>query len=117
MSHLGRTGAWIGVGTAIGAALFILTREPVWIGVGVAVGAGLIGENPKADIQIKKIRINSALQVRHQESDTQSQRAISRRSRRCYKIGFYGTSLPLSALPTVTAGIPKISRDWLPCTL
>ena len=35
------TGNWIGVGTAIGAVIFALTREPVWIGVGVAVGAAL----------------------------------------------------------------------------
>ena len=48
VSHLGRTGAWIGVGTAIGAALFILTGEPVWIGVGVAVGAGLDWRKPKS---------------------------------------------------------------------
>lgn len=35
------TGNWIGVGTAIGAVIFALTRDPVWIGVGVAVGAAL----------------------------------------------------------------------------
>lgn len=48
MSHFGRTGAWIGVGTAIGAALFILTQEPVWIAVGVAVGAGLDWRKPES---------------------------------------------------------------------
>ena len=32
-------GNWIGVGTAIGAAVFAVTNEPVWIAVGVAIGA------------------------------------------------------------------------------
>ena len=36
-----KTGGWIGVGTAIGAAVFAKTNEPTWIAVGVAVGAGL----------------------------------------------------------------------------
>jgi len=35
------TGGWIGVGTAIGAAVFAVTNEPTWIAVGVAVGAAL----------------------------------------------------------------------------
>ena len=35
------TGGWIGVGTAIGAAVFAATNEPVWIGIGVAIGAAL----------------------------------------------------------------------------
>ena len=35
------SGNWIGVGTAIGAVIFALTREPVWIAIGVAIGAGL----------------------------------------------------------------------------
>jgi len=30
----GNTGAWIGVGTAIGTAVFAATNEPVWIAVG-----------------------------------------------------------------------------------
>ena len=34
-------GNWIGVGTAIGAAVFAVTNEPVWIAVGVAIGAAL----------------------------------------------------------------------------
>jgi hypothetical protein len=34
-------GNWIGVGTAIGAALFVLTDEPLWIALGVALGAAL----------------------------------------------------------------------------
>ena len=37
----GNTGAWIGVGTAIGTAVFAATNEPVWIAVGVAIGAAL----------------------------------------------------------------------------
>ena len=32
-------GNWIGVGTAIGAAVFALTNEPVWI----AVAKGILG--------------------------------------------------------------------------
>ena len=38
---LKNTGIWIGVGTAIGAAVFAATKEPTWIAVGVAVGAAL----------------------------------------------------------------------------
>jgi len=40
-------GNWIGVGTAIGAAVFALTNEPVWIAVGVAIGAALGWRKPK----------------------------------------------------------------------
>ena len=39
--NLKNTGGWIGVGTAIGAAVFAVTNEPTWIAVGVAVGAAL----------------------------------------------------------------------------
>lgn len=35
------SGNWIGVGTAIGVAVFVATNEPVWIAVGVAIGAAL----------------------------------------------------------------------------
>ena len=35
------TGNWIGVGIAIGAAIFAATGEPTWIAVGVAIGAAL----------------------------------------------------------------------------
>tara|TARA_B100000131_G_scaffold210000_1_gene201938 strand:- start:323 stop:481 length:159 start_codon:yes stop_codon:yes gene_type:complete len=41
------TGNWIGVGTAIGAAVFAATKEPVWIAVGVAIGAALGSRQPK----------------------------------------------------------------------
>tara|TARA_B100002019_G_scaffold48486_1_gene41076 strand:+ start:1208 stop:1375 length:168 start_codon:yes stop_codon:yes gene_type:complete len=41
------TGSWIGVGTAIGAAVFAATNEPTWIAVGVAVGAALSWRKPK----------------------------------------------------------------------
>ena len=34
-------GNWIGVGTAIGAAIFAATNEPTWLAVGVAIGAAL----------------------------------------------------------------------------
>ena len=34
-------GIWIGVGAAVGAAVFAATNEPVWIAVGVAMGAAL----------------------------------------------------------------------------
>ena len=50
------TGNWIGVGTAIGAVIFALTREPVWIGVGVAIGAALdwrVAKKQKNDIESK----------------------------------------------------------------
>ena len=40
-------GNWIGVGTAIGAAVFALTNEPVWIAVGIAIGAALGWRKPK----------------------------------------------------------------------
>ena len=39
--NLKNTGSWIGVGTAIGAAVFAVTNEPTWIAVGVAIGATL----------------------------------------------------------------------------
>tara|TARA_B100001287_G_scaffold30252_1_gene21581 strand:+ start:196 stop:384 length:189 start_codon:yes stop_codon:yes gene_type:complete len=34
-------GNWIGVGTAIGAAVFAATNEPVLIALGVAIGAAV----------------------------------------------------------------------------
>lgn len=40
-------GNWIGVGIAIGAALFVLTKDPVWIALGVAIGAALGWRKPK----------------------------------------------------------------------
>ena len=33
------TGSYIGVGTAIGAAIFAATNDPTWLAVGVALGA------------------------------------------------------------------------------
>ena len=42
------TGSWIGVGTAIGAAVFAATNEPTWIAVGVAIGAALSWRNPNS---------------------------------------------------------------------
>ena len=39
-------GNWIGVGTALGAAFFAATNEPVWIAVGVAIGAALGWRKP-----------------------------------------------------------------------
>ena len=36
--NLKNTGSWIGVGTAIGAAVFAATNEPTWIAVGITVG-------------------------------------------------------------------------------
>ena len=35
------TGSYIGVGTAIGAAIFAATNDPTWLAVGVALGAAL----------------------------------------------------------------------------
>ena len=41
------SGAWVGVGTAIGVAIYAVTNEPTWIAVGVAVGAALSLRKPK----------------------------------------------------------------------
>ena len=35
------SGNWIGVGVALGAVVFALTKDPVWIAVGVAIGAAI----------------------------------------------------------------------------
>ena len=32
---------WVGLVTAIVAAVFAVTKDPVWVGMGVAVGAAL----------------------------------------------------------------------------
>jgi|TARA_A100001011_G_C14078449_1_gene743437 hypothetical protein len=40
-------GNWIGVGTAIGAAVFAATNAPVWIAVGVAIGAAMGWQKPR----------------------------------------------------------------------
>ena len=40
-------GNWIGVCTAVGAAVYASTNEPVWIAVGVAIGAALSRTKPK----------------------------------------------------------------------
>ena len=42
-------GNWIGVCTAIGAALFAATNEPPCIAVGVAIGAALGSRKPKSE--------------------------------------------------------------------
>ena len=41
------SGAWIGVWTAIGAAVFASTNQPVWLAVGVAMEQHLVGRNQK----------------------------------------------------------------------
>ena len=41
------SGAWVGVGTAIGVAVYAITNESTWIAVGVAVGAALSWRKPK----------------------------------------------------------------------
>ena len=41
------SGAWIGVWTAIGAAVFASTNQPVWLAVGVAIGAAFSLQKPK----------------------------------------------------------------------
>lgn len=46
-NNLKNTGNWIGIGTAIGVAVFAATKEPTWIAVGVAVGAALAWKKPK----------------------------------------------------------------------
>ena len=45
--NLKNTGGWIGVGAAIGAAVFAATKEPTWIAVGVALGAAVSWRRPK----------------------------------------------------------------------
>jgi len=42
-----RADDWIGVGIALGAAVFVATNEPVWIALGVAVGAALSWQKPE----------------------------------------------------------------------
>jgi hypothetical protein len=44
--NIKNTGSWIGVGTAIGAAVFAATSEPTWIVVGITVGAALSWKIP-----------------------------------------------------------------------
>ena len=44
--NLRNSGAWVGVGTAIGVAVYALTSEPTWIAVGVAIGAALSWQRP-----------------------------------------------------------------------
>ena len=46
-NNLKNTGNWVGVGTAIGVAVFAATNEPTWIAVGVAVGAALAWKKTK----------------------------------------------------------------------
>ena len=41
------SGALIGVWTAIGAAVFASTNQPVWLAVGVAIGAAFSWQKPK----------------------------------------------------------------------
>ncbi len=45
--NFSNAGTWVGVGTAIGAAVFAATNEPVWIAVGVAIGAALSSKKQK----------------------------------------------------------------------
>ena len=47
LNNFKNAGNWIGVGTAIGVAVFAVTNEPVWIAVGVAIGAALSRTKPK----------------------------------------------------------------------
>ena len=41
IENSGIAGHWSGVGAALGACAFVLTREPIWIALGVAIGAAL----------------------------------------------------------------------------
>ena len=40
-SHTYNAGNWVGLGTAIGAVIFILTKEPLWIALGVVICAAI----------------------------------------------------------------------------
>ena len=42
-------GTWIGVGAAVGVAVFAATKDPTWIAVGVAIGAALSWKRPKTE--------------------------------------------------------------------
>ena len=46
-NNRGNAGNCIGVGAAIGAAVFVATNEPTWIGVGITVGAAIGWLKPK----------------------------------------------------------------------
>ena len=46
-NKLKSSGGWIGVGAAIGAAVFSATNEPTWIAIGVVFGAALSWKKPK----------------------------------------------------------------------
>ena len=45
----GNNGAWIGVGAAVGVAVFAAKKDPTWIAVGVAIGAALSWRPPKKE--------------------------------------------------------------------
>ncbi len=45
--NIHNSGAWVGVGAAIGVAIYAITNELTWIAVGVAVGAALSWRKPK----------------------------------------------------------------------
>ena len=40
-SHTYNVENWVCLGTAIGAVIFILTKEPLWIALGVVIGAAI----------------------------------------------------------------------------
>ena len=37
ISHTYNAGNWLGLGTAVGAVIFILTKDPLWIALGVVI--------------------------------------------------------------------------------
>ncbi len=47
--HTYNAGNWVGVGTAIGAVIFILTKEPLWIALGVVIGAAIDWKKTKVE--------------------------------------------------------------------
>ena len=49
------TNAWLGVSTAVGAALFAATGESVWLAVGVAIGAAL---GSGASVSMRKLNLD-----------------------------------------------------------
>ena len=48
-SHTYNAGNWVGLGTAIGAVIFILTKEPLWIALGVVIGAAIDWKKTKVE--------------------------------------------------------------------
>jgi len=65
-------GSWIGVGTALGAAVFAATNEPVWMAVGVAIGAAMSWRKPKNEKERRKMQRLRNLILRESGNSTKN---------------------------------------------